>query len=885
MSLYRSKKNYKIKLLLVISLLLISIFILFPKKNWKENLLQNIRIYTCQPNFTNVYDSQNFKIKRLFYGSLNFIKNGCKYDDLKLNISFKNFNLIKKDRQIAIDNGILTNPREVPAIIIYKNKKYRSDVRLKGDLSNHWYVNKQWSLKVELKDGKSINGMKEFSITKLIERNYPDNLILSNELIRHGLISPKFKIYKTNVNGQNWGLMIAEEQFSNVFLENRKLKDGLIFKLTNEAKFKLTRYLGRKNIKKRDFFLDKQDQLEVDIFNKKKINQNKFLRDQETLIRSIKEKLNFSDDDNEKTTLVKKYFNVSKLAHHLANVVVFDNFHSLAFSNIRFYLNPYNLVIEPIPTDNTYKLASKNTLDYVEKLEKLESTNIIYYVLFNDESFRDEYNNSLLKIKSNLKKIKNESHQLCKNFEDYCKKIIDFENIESHISNLIKLGDDIFPKSKSIKNQKNKIDFSKISTTNKELAALNIYNNYIYARLFRDYFKVYNNTLDEIYLRNLVLYFDNDLKKCKIFKKKNCEITKYDLSINLNNNPKTSYKKIQLNLNDKENLVWAEINGKIKKENFNYITRVENQKFDEDKLNKTELYNNKHLKNLKNKTFFINGKLFIKKPIIVPKNHNLNIASGSELIFSKNAYIYLNGGNLIIDGKDELIKLAPSDEYWRGIYVNNSPKLSKINNTKIISTNNFVHEGISLTGGLNFYNSDVEISDSVILNAKCEDAINIINSKFELNNSQIINSISDGLDADFSDGSINNSFFENIGGDAIDTSGSKISIINTEIYGAEDKGLSAGENSEIYVENFKIESSKFGLVSKDLSKVSGKKIKIINSIEFDVMAFEKKMHFGPGFIDISEIKSNDKILSQTNSIIVINNKKIASENFDSKEFY
>ena len=38
------------------------------------------------------------------------------------------------------------------------------------------------------------------------------------------------------------GLMVIEEQFSNVFLENRKLKDGLIFKLTNEAKFKIPLY-------------------------------------------------------------------------------------------------------------------------------------------------------------------------------------------------------------------------------------------------------------------------------------------------------------------------------------------------------------------------------------------------------------------------------------------------------------------------------------------------------------------------------------------------------------------------------------------------------------------------------------------------------------------
>ena len=71
-----------------------------------------------------------------------------------------------------------------------------------------------------------------------------------------------------------------------------------------------------------------------------------------------------------------------------------------------------------------------------------------------------------------------------------------------------------------------------------------------------------------------------------------------------------------------------------------------------------------------------------------------------------------------------------------------------------------------------------------------------------------------------------NTFFKNIGGDAIDASGSNISIIDTIIYNAKDKGISAGEKSEINIENLKIDSSTFGLVSKDLSNVSGEKIYI-----------------------------------------------------------
>ena len=87
--------------------------------------------------------------------------------------------------------------------------------------------------------------MKTFSITKLIERQFPDNLIIANQFERLSLYSPKFKIYKVVVNGKKWGLMIAEEQFSNVFLENRKLKDGLVFKLTNSSDPKINKLLGK----------------------------------------------------------------------------------------------------------------------------------------------------------------------------------------------------------------------------------------------------------------------------------------------------------------------------------------------------------------------------------------------------------------------------------------------------------------------------------------------------------------------------------------------------------------------------------------------------------------------------------------------------------------
>ena len=354
--------------LIILVILCLNLFLL-PPQNLIHNITQNLRIYSCQPNFTGVNDSKQFKLKRLYYGLVNFFKNGCDYETINIDIKFKNFEIIKDDRTKALSRGILVASQKVPAHIIYKGKKFRSKIRLKGDLPNHWAVNKQWSLKIELKDKKSIDGMKEFSITKLAERRFPDNLLIANQFKRLNLISSNFKIYKVKINGVNWGLMIAEEQFSNVFLKNRKLKDGLIFKFTNQKDFFLKKFLVKDKSISQEILMDKQGVIEIDIFNKKKVNQIKYFQDHETIIKSISSILNSNYQEIEKYNLIKKYFNVEKIARLLANSIVFQSFHTLRFDNVRFYLNPYNLKIEPIPSDNFYEYLPKL---YSKKDDKVE---------------------------------------------------------------------------------------------------------------------------------------------------------------------------------------------------------------------------------------------------------------------------------------------------------------------------------------------------------------------------------------------------------------------------------------------------------------------------------------------------------------------------------
>ena len=94
--------------------------------------------------------------------------------------------------------------------------------------------------------------------------------------------------------------------------------------------------------------------------------------------------------------------------------------------------------------------------------------------------------------------------------------------------------------------------------------------------------------------------------------------------------------------------------------------------------------------------------------------------------------------------------------------------------------NTLDYKGWTLTGAVNFYESDVNITNTLFYRNQCEDALNIIRSEFILDNSSFEYIYGDAFDSDFSNGSLLNTEFKNIGNDAIDFSGSTIHIENVD---------------------------------------------------------------------------------------------------------
>ena len=155
-------------------------------------------------------------------------------NEIYLTVKFEDLLKINQDRLSAIKQGFLTEPTEVKASVEFQGEKYRAKVRLKGDLPDHWMSKYRFSLRVELKDKKTIFGMNSFSIQKPRSRQHPYEQAFQGALNRLGNLSSNQTYARVYLNSKQWGIMNVEEHLSAEYLEKVKRKDSPIFRLSDD---------------------------------------------------------------------------------------------------------------------------------------------------------------------------------------------------------------------------------------------------------------------------------------------------------------------------------------------------------------------------------------------------------------------------------------------------------------------------------------------------------------------------------------------------------------------------------------------------------------------------------------------------------------------------
>ena len=857
-----------------------SLFSIIKKTGTLRNIAQELRIISCQPYLgKNAYTEQ---IKNISLGFLNYLKKGCDYNYLKIKLKREDFQVIKEIRKRALLENILINSKYIPVEIIWQNKIYSGKLKLKGDLKTHWIHPKQWSFKITLKKGNSIMGLKEFSITRFEERQFPGNQKLAKKLAAHGIITPKFFPVKVNVNDVNWGPMLIEEQYSNAYLELRELKDSPIARFADPSKNTITRYL-KEYTKKNDLkikssnYLTKSRKFKINIYNNEAYKKKSSTINLISILKTINEITLIEDYSIED---IEHHIDIQKFAKVLAVTLVYGDFHSMKEENMKYYINPYNVKIEPIPTDHIINhQLFKNNIEMNNSIRSYMSD--FYFSLFKIKSFQEIFFIELEKVGQNIDNF-TKLNNLCDKYIKAC-----LENINPLIArsnfNLLKTLDFTIFKNKNI-NLVNIDDEREV--LKKIYKKLYFKPKDLYGRIYTDgEIHLYNLSpfkidIKEIELKNS-LYISGNNKKCKNIKINISEIISayngFDFlkKINLNQGM-CLYQNIEIKYL-REDGIKKVLKLYVESSDYKPGNFVKNKKFDPLPS---------FIKKNKNTYVIPSGNWTIKKPLVILDNNSLIIEAGAVISFEKDSYIFIERGNLIISGeKDNKVHLLPFEKSWGGIYVLNANKKSSISNAVIKGLNEFEHGSIKLTGSINFYNSSIDISYTEFSNSFSEDAINIIKSQFKISNTKFLNIKSDAIDSDFSNGLIDNTYFYSIGGDGVDLSGSNINLKGSKFENIIDKSISVGENSKITINDVEIFNSGFGVVAKDGSTINGSDIFISNSKIADVAAYHKKSFYTGSQININNLNHNNKIIIQEGNMGIINNKTIKTEKFNSEIFY
>ena len=135
-------------------------------------------------------------------------------------------------------------------------------------------------------------------------------------------------------------------------------------------------------------------------------------------------------------------------------------------------------------------------------------------------------------------------------------------------------------------------------------------------------------------------------------------------------------------------------------------------------------------------------------------------------------------------------------------------------------------DGSGLKGDLFEYSAMLSIHDvkNVVIsdchfsnNHTVDDMVHAVYADIRFERVRFENALSDALDLDISTASISDSYFERSGNDAVDLMTTEAVITGSVFKNNGDKGISVGENSQLYAVNNKLVGNSIGVESKDRS--------------------------------------------------------------------
>ena len=799
-----------------------------------------------------------------------FKSNFYKIDKVDLEISFDDILKIEKIRNDAIaiesEYNALPSSDKMPQIkvnIIFNEKKYRGDIRLKGDRRIHWEDKEKSSYKIELDKNQYLFGLKKFSLQKPRARNYIHEWIFHKLAEDLDIIKLKYEFLNLSINGEDKGLYVLEEGFGKELIERNKRRNGPIFSLDEDL---------TTNLK----IEDSSENIVFEIYNKQFWNKS----ENKDILNIASQKLR---DFLDKKVSPEEVLDLKKWASYFAIIDLTSTYHGSLLKSVKFYYNPINGLFEPIPFDG-HRLKQnyhKNLINYDNRIlidkvlkpksrDEISSYSWLNIIFFNkdkslNKSFYNLYIENLNKISKKtyldnfISKNKNKIEEFNSHiYSDY----FYFDNSRNYGVGLYYfLLSDFYYHAKNIRKKIEKVQ--KVQILKKDNSEL----------LIRGIKELNSLSFSPLFIDNVI-----------------CTKSDQNISINVKKDLNI-FSDTFVKLPEEKNLICTHValTNKISKKKILAKVDYLNSKysFESFKNLNSEVFRN-YFVQADNNLFLKSDEIIINKDVYIPEGFKVVIKPGQKILITNKAFIISNSPWQIGGENKSVIISGDRKNLGGGILIGDTKEISSIKNTEFSYLSGYDLEKNSeyiILGSINFHQTEVEMKNVRFKDIFSEDAINIFRSKFEITDAKYNNIFSDAIDIDFSAGKITKSDFKNINNDAIDFSGSKVTINNANFNNVNDKIISAGEESEINIDKVTGINSYAGIISKDGSEVYSQNIKF-DGVKIPFAAYQKKKEYDFPFLDakkyqiknflVKSIQDKTAKLSTEDEITVMKSEKIIS---------
>jgi hypothetical protein len=802
------------------------------------------------------------------------------FPDVYVDIKQKNYRKLEfaashdltEDTKARFGAGGIRRLIDVPAVLRLDGEAIPVKLRLKGDRKIHYGTPDRWSFRVETKGAHTFFGMRSFSLQRAVARNYIYEWLFHSVLKREGLIGLRYQFITLHVNGKSQGVYAVEEHFRKQLIESNRRRDGPILRFVEEIPANSS---------------DVWTEMPVAPYEAKKWQRSEpeSIAYAVTLLEGFRSgRLKFNE-----------VFDVELWGRYFAVCDLFEAFHGAIPKSVKFYLNPVTRRIEPIGFDSHF-LDKQYPVLIAEIGDWRDDGGLWGWGTWFQAIFEDDIE---------------ENHPLWESYVRNLERLSRPEYLEVLFE---EIGDELDANLDFLYTEFPYPDLM----TGHPLTGLSPAFYFSPQKLFdrQDFIRARLSPVAGLFAyveRNDTDYLDLNVSNRQKLPLEIVEVTQAGRTYRpaerarLDGRPRevaASSRLIRL-FADAESMQLAPAStGPAKKTPDRVVFKVVGATNEVSRRlfdwyaggpvesspppgNASALESRPFLKvdNEKGTVAVRKGEWMIGQDVVIPGGYRLTVGDGTIINLVAGARIVAYGPVVFEGSPDAPIVVRSIDGSGQGLVVIQAGGSSSLRHVVFEGLGVDMTARWKLTSILTFYESDVTIEDTVFCKNASEDALNIIRSRFVLRGVTFSDIHADAFDSDFSDGSIVNTRFINVGNDAIDISGSNVVVEDVAIYNVGDKGLSIGEGSRMEASQVVIAGAYIGAAIKDRSALDATDLTISDaSVGFAL--YQKKPEFGQARTNAWRTQLHnvaDDYWVETGSILIFDGAAVTANRTNLKE--